>query len=146
MRTKFYHYLLVGIQFGILGFYLINHFSFPTNWVSIILLVDAIILGIWALISMNMNTLSALPDVRDNAVLTQKGPYSLIRHPMYTSVVEFSIALVIDWYSPLRLCLLVVLIIVLLVKIIIEERILILKFPEYSLYITKTKRLIPWVY
>ncbi len=146
MKTKLFHYLLVGIQFGILGFYIISHFRFPTNWISIILLLDAVILGFWALISMNMDTLSALPDVRDNAVLAKKGPYSLIRHPMYTSVAQFSIALVIDWYSPLRLSLLVVLILVLLTKITIEERILSSKFPEYKQYAQKTKRLIPWLY
>ncbi len=146
MKIKLVHYLLVVIQFGILGFFVINHFIIPSNLISILLLADAVILGVWAVISMNLNTISALPDSRIHATLTKKGPYQWIRHPMYTSVLELAIALLVDYYSPLRLGLLLLLCLVLFLKMNIEEKILILKFPDYSDYISKTKRLIPWLY
>jgi protein-S-isoprenylcysteine O-methyltransferase Ste14 len=137
---------LVLLQFGGILYFLLSGTIIPVNWYIAIFLVDAILLGLWAIVSMNSKTISVLPDARVEATLTKKGPYKLLRHPMYTAVLEFLVALLLNDFSWLRLIVLLIVVGVLITKISIEEKILNQKYLEYSEYMKSTKKLIPFVY
>lgn len=146
IKTKKLHILLVALQFGGIFYFFISGIVFPRNPFIFLTYLIALIIGFWAIFSMNNQTINVLPDVRDNATLTKSGPYKLIRHPMYTSVLTMLLGLWLNDFSILRLLIYGCMVIVLLFKISVEERILFAKYPDYKEYSTTTKKLIPFLY
>jgi protein-S-isoprenylcysteine O-methyltransferase Ste14 len=105
-----------------------------------------VILMVWAIWTMKLNNLNISPDLKNNSILVLSGPYKLIRHPMYTSVLLVTLMLVINHVTLWRVGFWLVLIVDLNCKFRYEERLLLAKYPEYSDYMIKTKRLIPFIY
>jgi protein-S-isoprenylcysteine O-methyltransferase Ste14 len=86
--------------------------------------------------------------IRDNHKIKKDGIYRIIRHPSYSgsllSFIGFGISLN-NWISLLIISTLVT--IAFLYRIKIEERLLIDQFgSDYSDYMKRTYRLIPWIY
>jgi protein-S-isoprenylcysteine O-methyltransferase Ste14 len=86
--------------------------------------------------------------IRNNHKIKKDGIYRLIRHPSYTgsilSFIGFGISLN-NWISLLIICLPVI--IAMLNRIKIEEKLLVDQFGiEYTNYMKKTFRLVPWIY
>lgn len=106
----------------------------------------ALALGLWAVLVMGIGSFSIVPEVKPEASLVTRGPYRFLRHPMYSSLLCASAALVADDFSWLRIVLWVALAVVLRFKIFREERLLENAFPPYSEYRRVTKRLIPFIY
>ena len=144
--TKKLHILLVCLQFAGIFYFFISGMVFPKNLLILVIYLVANIIGFWAIFSMNRQTINVLPDVRNNATLTKSGPYKLIRHPMYTAVLTMLMGLLLNDFSLLRLIIFCCVVMVLLYKINIEERILQVKYPDYQDYSTSTKKLIPFLY
>jgi protein-S-isoprenylcysteine O-methyltransferase Ste14 len=136
---------LVALQFSCLIYLLITT---PVRFsaASFVFLVGATVLLLWSVASMSRSKLRVLPDPAKDATLVVRGPYRVIRHPMYTSLILGSAALVTLRPSPERVSTLLILIVVLLIKLNLEERMLARKFPEYSNYQKKTYRLIPLIF
>ena len=65
---------------------------------------------------------------------------------MYTSVLVITLAWTVEYPLPFRMVLWVALVVTLLVKLRYEERLLMVRFPEYETYRRQTKRLIPLVW
>jgi len=86
--------------------------------------------------------------IRDNHKIKQDGLYRIIRHPSYTGMLLSFIGLGIsinNWISLLTISILVTT--AMLYRIKIEERALKEQFGlEYSDYMKRTYRLIPWIY
>ena len=82
----------------------------------------------------------------DSYRLRTKGIYSLIRHPMYFSIILIFSGFIIWQNAFVSILLLVILIYFFLVKIDFEEKLLREKFKEYDEYINKTKKIIPFIY
>jgi protein-S-isoprenylcysteine O-methyltransferase Ste14 len=86
--------------------------------------------------------------IRDKHTIKKDGVYRIIRHPSYLgsilSFIGFGISLN-NWISILVICIPVI--IAMLNRINIEERLLVDQFKgEYLDYMKKTFRLIPWIY
>ncbi len=82
--------------------------------------------------------------LRDDHRLIRSGPYSRIRHPMYTALfaIYIGIGLISNNYAALALILMVV--ISLLLRVPKEEKMMIEKFgDEYRAYMKKTGRFFP---
>ena len=65
---------------------------------------------------------------------------------MYSSLLIIGIALVVDYFSWMRLLVLLALAVDLIVKLRYEEGLLAAHYPQYADYVTRTKRLIPFVW
>jgi protein-S-isoprenylcysteine O-methyltransferase Ste14 len=108
--------------------------------------IVGVILMVWAIWTMKLNNLNISPDLKNNSILVLSGPYKLIRHPMYASVLLVTLMLVINHLTLWRVGFWLVLSIDLYFKFIYEEKLLLTKYSEYSDYMSKTKRLIPFIY
>lgn len=146
LKFKFLRYLLVIIQFGIIAWFTFTINISNASSMMIFGLSISSIIGLWALISMKLSTITALPDLRQNAELTRKGPYKIIRHPMYTAVILYCMSFLIDDFNLLNAMIFIVLIFDLILKMNIEEHFLKIKFSQYSEYSRNTWRVIPFIY
>jgi protein-S-isoprenylcysteine O-methyltransferase Ste14 len=140
------HYLLVAIQFAGIAFFVITGKIYPENFIVLVLEVLSLLLGVWAVVVMKLHTLTALPSVRKSAQLCTAGPYRVIRHPMYTAVLLLLLAFLLNDYSHTGLVVFIIVLVDLLVKMQVEERILIAHYADYKEYMKRTKRLVPFVY
>ena len=137
--------------FVIIQFSLLFYMALITSWteypgISIVLFVLSVFLGIWAILSMGINNLSILPNPKVNSKIKISGPYKIVRHPMYSSVILFSFGMLImnpvwQMYSALFL-----LVVDLVMKLRFEEKKLEQKFEEYREYKKRTYYLIPYIY
>ncbi len=100
----------------------------------------------WAMWVMRPGRFNVTPDPHPHGALATRGPYRMIRHPMYAGVLLLGFAW---WWSrpiPARLLLWIALWIVLDRKARLEEKLLGARFPGYVAYARRTARFIPGVY
>jgi protein-S-isoprenylcysteine O-methyltransferase Ste14 len=86
------------------------------------------------------------PKPRSDSQLVQTGVYSLVRHPLYGSLIMLSFGWACLWGSGLGAVLAVIQALFLDAKAQREERWLHQRFPDYAAYAAKVRRFIPWVY
>lgn len=139
-------YALVAVQLASIAVLLIAGPLVPREPAWRAMLAAGVMLGLWALATMDRRSLTALPDVRPGGSLATRGPYRAIRHPMYAAVLLAGLALVLDQPSVTRVAAYAVLAVDLLLKLSYEERLLEREYPEYGAYRARTKRLIPFLY
>jgi len=146
MHFRLKSYTLVAIQFA---------FIFAIAWTAPILArtpiwlaveMAGLFLGLWAIWSMRLFNFNITPSVKVEGYMVERGPYRFIRHPMYSSLLIIGIALVADYFSWIRLLILVALAVDLVVKLHYEEGLLAAHYPQYADYMTRTKRLIPFAW
>ena len=120
----------------------------PVAYRPLLLLIQiaGIVIGIWALTVMGIGNINISPLVKQGAVLVTRGPYRLIRHPMYLAVLLVIWPLIIDHFSLLRITAGFVLTTDLIIKMLFEEGLLKKQFAEYKAYMKTTKRLIPVIF
>lgn len=107
--------------------------------------IIGLIIGIWAVYTMKIGNFNIVPEVKSK-YLVKNGPYKWVRNPMYTSVLIYYFPLIFNAFKWTKLIVFLILFITLLIKIFNEEKFLAIKFSEYNLYKSKTKRLIPFVF
>ena len=139
-------FILVTVQFLCLGFLLSTGPPVAHRIGFMIIELFSIILAMWAILIMRAGKLNVFPELRTGARLITHGPYRLIRHPMYLSVILFGLSLTLNFFTWFRLGVWIVLCIDLLLKIRYEERLLVSGIPDYEAYIRSTKKLLPFLY
>ena len=145
-RSRLASYSLVAIQFACLIAIALTGSILARNPALLVMEVAAVLLGLWAILTVRIGNVNVLPDPRQETVLVQSGPYRWIRHPMYATLLLGTLALVLDSPSILRWSLWIVLLIDLLIKLRYEERMLLEHFGGYGAYMAGSKRLIPYLY
>lgn len=138
--------ILVSVQFSCLFFLLYSGPVFKFNDYTLILELIALLLVLWAIYTMRKSKMNIFPDVRKGSKLIRKGPYRIIRHPMYLAVILFSLSLILMSYTFIRLVTFLILVIDLLFKIEHEENLLDADLNGYQEYSIKTYKLIPFLY
>ena len=138
--------LLVIIQFSCLLYLVL----FTKNMGSGIFLTIQIIgfsLALWSVFVMGIGRFNIQPEVKKEARLITKGPYKVLRNPMYSGLILFFGATVIETLDIINISVFVILIIVLLSKIRLEEKYLSQKFGSgYNEYKEKSYRLFPFIF
>lgn len=138
--------MFVFIQFLCLVLVAITGPLVAYNKLYLVIEIIGLLVGMWAVWTMKIGKFRITPDIPQNGRLVTSGPYGYIRHPMYTSLLMITLALVLDRFSLLRLFLWLVLSFDLLMKLNYEEKLLSEHFKDYASYKQRTKRLIPFVF
>lgn len=138
-------YVLVFIQLASIIFIILTGDVLPSD---IFLLIPGIMLIIIAFLSMAEMKFrfNIVPELPENSSLVTSGPFKYVRHPIYTSLIFLILILVINDFSFIRFGVWLILVTVLNVKLNYEEKILAGEFPDYILYKSKSKKLIPFIY
>lgn len=142
--SRSFHLLLVALQLLCIAYMLFTGPLFPHSFFLLVPYSCAILFALWAMVEMKFN-FTILPSLPEGRKLITTGPYALVRHPMYTSLLAIILTLVMNEFSEKRLAVWAVLFAVLMAKSEVEERILGERFPEFSDYKKSTKRLIPFL-
>ncbi len=145
-NQKIINAILTFIQYA--GFALFLYF---TPWIAKgvplkIIELLGFILAFWAIISMKNSKINIAPKPLKNSLLIKSGPYAIIRHPMYTSIIIVTIPLIISSWDIYSLLFLVFLYINLILKLLFEESLLKIHFNNYENYMKKTWRVIPCIF
>jgi protein-S-isoprenylcysteine O-methyltransferase Ste14 len=139
-------YLLVALQLGSMGVIAASGPLFPAGIIARIFVSVGALFGIWALLAMEISNYHLMPDVRPGARFVTRGPYRWIRHPMYAAVLLLTLGWLLGAFVSWRIGLWGAHLIVLVIKLTIEERMLLAHFDGYAAYVRRTKRLIPFVF
>ncbi len=134
---------MVG-TFSSLGFLLLPTQELSTGLylVSLLLLVGGIGFSICALLVLG-RSISLLPEARR---LVTRGPYGLVRHPLYLGEMVAVTGIALQHFSVWALLLLIVGWAFQFLRMTYEERVLSKSFPEYADYMARTARLVPGIY
>ena len=146
-RERLFNAILTTIQYITLIMFIVMTPKLAVGVVWLGIEGGGVILALWAIVVMQQERrVSIAPLPRSGAHLVEKGPYKVIRHPMYSSIVMTFVPLIITHFDWFRLGVLVVLFVNLLFKLRFEERVLEHYFEGYKEYAKRTKRIIPFVY
>lgn len=138
--------ILVAVQFSC-----VTLLAAVTNWLvlpwsSLVLLLFSASLAMWATIVMKPGNFNIVPTPVAKGILVTRGPYKVIRHPMYASIFIFALALLAGQFDYSKLLISLVLATGMVMKMLFEEELLRKHFPEYLAYMKKTKRVIPFIW
>jgi len=118
---------------------------FSASPIVIGLQVAAVGLMIWARITFGGRSFHAGAEPTEGEVVTS-GPYRFIRHPIYTAVVLFAFAGAGAHLSPVAAGLALLILAGALIRIFLEERLLVARYPAYADYAARTRRMVPFVF
>lgn len=138
---------IIGYLLAVSGavYLLYSHQLFSENLWVIIIQILAGMLMIWSRITFGVRSFYAAADTTKGKLIT-KGPYHYFRHPIYASVIYFTVASLIS-YPRLNVLLAVLAVFSgLFVRMILEEKFLRKMYSDYESYSAKTKRFIPFVF
>jgi len=145
-KQKIINFILTFIQYVGFAIFIILSPTIADGYLLQFIEFFGILLAIWAVIVMQKSKLNIAPQPRKNAVLVNNGPYRIIRHPMYTSIIIAITPLIISHWDTNRFLLLLFLYVNLILKLLFEETLLNNYFPNYNDYSKKTWRIIPYVF
>lgn len=117
---------------------------FAASRYVLVLQAMAIALSVWARRSFPKGTFRVAADP-GGASIVRRGPYRLIRHPMYAAVLLFIWAAVLSHLSLFTLAVGAVVTLVVASRVVAEERILRSRYPDYAEYARSTKAIIPFI-
>lgn len=136
--------LIVFIQFIFILLLLLPFpFAIPSSPFAITAIAMGVLLGLWTLVYNRIGNFNIRPEPKPNAKLVTDGPYRLVRHPMYDAVLLVMAAWAFFADDAAKPFYWLGLLHVLWVKSSIEEKMLILKYPDYIDYMRSTGRLLP---
>ena len=139
-------FTFVAIQFVCLGLIALTGPLFPGNIFLLTLELLGLVIGVWAVLVMGLGKLNITPDPLSSSRLVSRGPYRLIRHPMYLALLLVTSPLVAADFSWFRLVIWLILLVDLLMKLNYEEGLLTTRLTGYSVYKQNSYRLIPFIY
>ena len=130
--------------FSSFGFLLLppQELSYALYLISLLLLIGGIVFSIYALLVLG-RSISLLPEARR---LVTRGPYALVRHPLYLGEMVAVTGIALQHFSVWALLLLGLGWAFQIQRMKYEERVLSQSFPEYGDYMARTARLVPGVY
>jgi protein-S-isoprenylcysteine O-methyltransferase Ste14 len=123
--------------------------SWTANWISILFGLLPFISGLVLLLASIFNlgkNLTPFPRPISDGRMVTTGVYSLVRHPMYLSIILVCLGFSLLTMNPIRLGLTGILFVFFDAKSRYEETWLNQKYPSYDDYRKRVKKLVPWIY
>jgi len=105
----------------------------------------ALALGIWARRTFQVGQFSTGAETKGGQLL-MTGPYKLIRHPIYTTVLILVWSSVLGHPSQTTLIVSVIMTIVTVIRILTEEQFLRERYQGYTDYSRTNKRIVPFIF
>jgi protein-S-isoprenylcysteine O-methyltransferase Ste14 len=115
-----------------------------TEPVGITIQVLAAMLMLWARLTFGRRSYHASAIPTEGGLMTT-GPYKYLRHPIYAAVLYFVWTGVASHFSMISCVLGIVVTIGLTIRMLAEERLVAEKYPEYTEYAARTKRVVPFI-
>lgn len=137
--------VLVLVQFSMITL-IVAIGKFPQTISTMVLFAAGVVLGIVSILYMGFNNLRIFPEPKKNIRLVTTGPYKILRHPMYTSVLLLTASYIAESVSYIPFIFWTILLGVLMAKIRIEERLLPKHLPQYVDYKKRTWKLVPFLF
>jgi protein-S-isoprenylcysteine O-methyltransferase Ste14 len=129
---------------GLLGL-IATHSLLSASPLVIGLQAAAVALMLWARINFGRRSFHATADPTAGGLVTT-GPYRFLRHPIYTAVVLFAFAGALAHPSLIASSGALLILLGGLARMLIEERLLLARYPDYAAYAARTKRMLPYVF
>lgn len=145
-KVQIESYSLVAVQFLCAGILIYDVLSLPLTVLPITMITAAIAIALWSVFTMRIGNIRIQPIPKTDAQLISSGPYRFARHPMYAAVLLAMLGLAITINSIFGYSVWIVLCIDLLLKLRFEEKLLMVRFPEYREYMDRTKKLLPFLW
>lgn len=117
---------------------------FATEPMGITIQVLAALLMLWARLTFGRRSFHASAIPTEGGLVTT-GPYRFLRHPIYAAILYFVWTGVTSHFSLLSCVLGVGVTIGLTIRLLAEERMVAEKYPEFTEYAARTKRIIPFI-
>ena len=118
---------------------------FSNSKIVIVVQVFAFAIWSWSRITFGRRSFHA-GAVPTAGCLVTSGPYRFIRHPIYTAACVFCWAGIFSNVAVAPIAAGVLLLSGAGIRVFFEERLLMEHFPEYRQYMTRTKRMIPYIF
>ncbi len=144
-RISYKSVILVAFQIIFLVYIMLSGRIISFDFLYLILILIASIPAVWAIILMNTK-LRINPEPTADAKLISSGPYRFVRHPMYATVISLSLIWIVFDFTYVRFVVFILLAINMLIKIYYEENILLNSLQGYKEYVSKSKRIIPFIF
>ena len=140
---------LVILQFAllaVLGWQALTYANGSIPVYSLVLLFGGVFMGLWAVSANRPGNFYIRPVPKPGGELIEHGPYRVIRHPMYLSLMLVGLGTAFMSMQAVALISWAALVLVLTAKAILEERALQQQFAEYRDYCARTWRFFPGLF
>jgi len=137
--------ILVSIQMITMAYLLI--FNQPISYdFWLFIQIFGISIALFGILTIKIGNFNIQPEVKSSTLIT-KGPYRIIRNPMYTGIFLFFLPIVFNDFNLINILVFNVLMITLMLKIFSEEQFLTERFGDnYTQYKKRTYRLFPYLF
>jgi protein-S-isoprenylcysteine O-methyltransferase Ste14 len=100
---------------------------------------------VWARLTFGARSFHLAANPTEGGLVTS-GPYRFVRHPIYAAILCFVWAGALTHPSAADIALAAAATAATAVRIAAEEKLVVERYPEYSEYAARTKRLVPYIY
>ncbi len=138
---------LIALVIAVLGIlFLFNkNYIFSINPITITIQLCSVVLMIRARITFGLRSFHATANTTKGKLVTS-GPYRWLRHPIYAAIIYFFWATVISYPFIETIAAVILISGGLFVRMILEEKFLLVAYDEYAAYSKRTKRIIPFLF
>jgi protein-S-isoprenylcysteine O-methyltransferase Ste14 len=127
-----------------LAFRIVPHVD-ALAWTGIALCIVGLAFCIWARFTLGRNW-SGIVTLKGGHELITRGPYALVRHPIYTGLLTMFVATVMVLGHVAGIIAIPLVFVSIWIKLRHEEKLMLQKFPDqYAAYQRRVKRLIPFI-
>jgi len=136
-------WILVLAQFTLAAYLVLSTRWSPFPWIAVSLAIPGAVLAIWAWVRVGLRNIRIHPDVTERTELVTSGPYAVVRHPMYSGLLWFTLPLLSQPFRVVRVAAWIGLVAVLYVKTRHEEASMREHFESYGDYRQRVGGLVP---